>query len=128
GSGAAGRGRGLALPGPAAELTCSARLTVHPSIQPLFTRKLEDLLVMEGRTARFDCKISGTPPPTVTWTRFGSENVRVQREQGLHSLVIVHVSHEDEGQYGLSAFNQHGQAQCSAELYVEEPLGPGDSQ
>lgn len=44
------------------ELTCSARLTVRPSLAPLFTRLLEDIEVLEGRAARFDCKISGTPP------------------------------------------------------------------
>ncbi|TFJ96006.1 ATP-binding cassette sub-family B member 6, mitochondrial-like [Platysternon megacephalum] len=93
---------------------------------PLFTRKLEDLAVVKGRTARFDCKISGTPTPTVTWTHFGQpvedgENVRLQREQGLHSLVIAHADSEDEGQYGVCAANEQGQAECSAELYVEEP-------
>ncbi|XP_038278345.1 striated muscle preferentially expressed protein kinase isoform X3 [Dermochelys coriacea] len=108
------------------ELTCSARLTVRPSIQPLFTRKLEDLAVVKGRTARFDCKISGTPTPTVTWTHFGQpveegENVRLQRERGLHSLVIAHVDSEDEGQYGVRAASEQGQVECSAELYVEEP-------
>ncbi|KAM9123059.1 striated muscle preferentially expressed protein kinase [Pangshura tecta] len=107
------------------ELTCSARLTVRPSIQPLFTRKLEDLAVVKGRTARFDCKISGTPTPTVTWTHFGQpveegENVRLQQERGLHSLVIAHADSEDEGQYGVCAANEQGQAECSAELYVEE--------
>ncbi|XP_030435851.1 striated muscle preferentially expressed protein kinase isoform X1 [Gopherus evgoodei] len=108
------------------ELTCSARLTVRPSIQPLFTRKLEDLAVVKGRMARFDCKISGTPMPTVTWTHFGQpveegENVRLQQERGLHSLLIVHVDSEDEGQYGVCATNEQGQAECTAELYVEEP-------
>lgn len=58
-------------PSPLDELTCSARLTVRPSLAPLFTRLLEDMEVLEGRAARFDCKISGTPPPAVTWTHFG---------------------------------------------------------
>lgn len=70
--------RGSPLPALLAdELTCSARLTVQPSVQPLFTRKLEDVDVVEGRTARFDCMISGTPPPAVTWTHFG--NPQAQR-------------------------------------------------
>lgn len=70
--------RGSPLPALLAdELTCSARLTVQPSVQPLFTRKLEDVDVVEGRTARFDCMISGTPPPAVTWTHFG--NPQTQR-------------------------------------------------
>ncbi|XP_054686239.1 striated muscle preferentially expressed protein kinase isoform X2 [Grus americana] len=115
------------------ELTCSARLTVQPSIQPLFTRKLEDVDVVEGRTARFDCMISGTPPPAVTWTHFGQpvqegENVRIQRDRGLHSLVIVHVGSEDEGQYAVTARNAHGHVECSAELYVEEPRPSAASQ
>ncbi|XP_047629538.1 striated muscle preferentially expressed protein kinase isoform X1 [Phacochoerus africanus] len=108
------------------ELTCSARLTVRPSLAPLFTRLLEDMEVLEGRTARFDCKISGTPPPSVTWTHFGhpveeSENLRLRQEGGLHSLHIAHVGSEDEGLYEVSASNAHGQAHCSAQLYVEEP-------
>ncbi|KAM6131694.1 LOW QUALITY PROTEIN: striated muscle preferentially expressed protein kinase [Phoenicopterus ruber ruber] len=115
------------------ELTCSARLTVQPSVQPLFTRKLEDVDVVEGRTARFDCMISGTPPPAVTWTHFGQpvqegENVRIQRDRGLHSLVIVHVGSEDEGQYMVTARNAHGHVECSAELYVEEPRPSAASQ
>ncbi|NXK96391.1 SPEG kinase, partial [Formicarius rufipectus] len=115
------------------ELTCSARLTVQPSVQPLFTRKLENMDVVEGRTARFDCMISGTPPPTVTWTHFGlpvqeGENVRIQQDRGLHSLVIVHVGSEDEGQYKATARNIHGHVECSAELYVEEPRPSAASQ
>ncbi|XP_019378377.1 PREDICTED: striated muscle preferentially expressed protein kinase [Gavialis gangeticus] len=108
------------------ELTCSARLTVRPSVAPLFTRPLEDLAVVEGRAARFDCKISGNPAPAVTWTHFGlpvqeSENVRVLRDRGLHSLLIAHVGAEDEGRYAASARNAHGQAESAAQLYVEEP-------
>nr|XP_020027498.1 striated muscle preferentially expressed protein kinase isoform X3 [Castor canadensis] len=108
------------------ELTCSARLTVRPSLAPLFTRLLEDAEVLEGRAARFDCKISGTPPPSVTWTHFGrpieeSENLRLRQDGGLHSLHIAHVGSEDEGLYAVSAANTHGQAHCSAQLYVEEP-------
>ncbi|XP_009994580.1 PREDICTED: striated muscle-specific serine/threonine-protein kinase-like [Chaetura pelagica] len=117
------------------ELTCSARLTVQPSVQPLFTRKLEDVDVVEGRTARFDCMISGTPPPVVIWTHFGKpvqegENVRIQQDGGLHSLVIVHVGSEDEGKYTytVTAGNAHGHVECSAELYVEEPRPSAASQ
>ncbi|XP_006867904.1 PREDICTED: striated muscle preferentially expressed protein kinase [Chrysochloris asiatica] len=108
------------------ELTCSARLTVRPSLAPLFTRLLEDVEVLEGRAAHFDCKISGTPPPSVSWTHFGrpveeSENLRLRQDGGLHCLHITHVGSEDEGLYEVSATNTHGQAHCSAQLYVEEP-------
>ncbi|XP_060628877.2 striated muscle preferentially expressed protein kinase isoform X1 [Anolis sagrei] len=115
------------------ELTCSAKLTVGPSRQPLFTRKLESVAVVEGRAARFDCKISGDPPPTIAWTRFGQpvqegETVRVYKDGGLHSLVLLHVRSEDEGQYGVTAHNKHGRTECTADLYVEEPRPAASSQ
>ncbi|XP_069588875.1 striated muscle preferentially expressed protein kinase isoform X1 [Ranitomeya imitator] len=108
------------------ELTCSAVLTVQPSLAPLFTRKMSDRDVIEGRTARLDCKISGTPPPVVTWMHDGrpveeSETLHILQERGYHTLLITQVSSEDEGQYTATACNQHGEAECSAELYVEEP-------
>lgn len=53
------------------ELTSSANLRVTPSKEPLFTRKLDILEVIEGRAARFDCKVSGSPTPRVTWMHFG---------------------------------------------------------
>ncbi|XP_051869903.1 striated muscle preferentially expressed protein kinase isoform X2 [Pristis pectinata] len=107
------------------EKTCSAQLTVLPSVPPLFTRKLEDIFVIEGRTAHLDVKVSGTPAPTVTWMHFGekvveTDEVRIVRDQGLHSLLIMHAVSENEGEYSAIAQNVHGDAFCSAELYIEE--------
>uniref|UniRef100_UPI0037E7BA37 striated muscle preferentially expressed protein kinase n=1 Tax=Semicossyphus pulcher TaxID=241346 RepID=UPI0037E7BA37 len=108
------------------ELTSSANLTVSPTKDPLFTRKLDILEVIEGRTARFDCKVSGSPPPRVTWMHFEtrveeSDNVRFLQEGGRHSLVITHVSSDTEGFYTAVAQNVHGKCECTAELYMQEP-------
>uniref|UniRef100_A0A667WLG6 Striated muscle enriched protein kinase a n=1 Tax=Myripristis murdjan TaxID=586833 RepID=A0A667WLG6_9TELE len=108
------------------ELTSSARLTVTPSREPLFTRKLDILEVIEGRTARFDCKVSGSPAPTVTWMHFEtqveeSDNIRVLQEGGRHSLVIAHVTSDTEGFYTAVAQSAHGKSECTAELYMQEP-------
>ncbi|KAM9766866.1 striated muscle preferentially expressed protein kinase isoform 2-T2 [Menidia menidia] len=108
------------------ELTSSANLKVTPSREPLFTRKLDILEVIEGRTARFDCKVSGSPAPRVTWMHFETrveenDNVRVLQEGGRHSLVIAHVSTETEGFYTAVAQNAHGKSESTAELYVQEP-------
>ncbi|KAJ4924345.1 hypothetical protein JOQ06_000585, partial [Pogonophryne albipinna] len=108
------------------ELTSSASLRVTPSIEPLFTRKLDILEVIEGRTARFDCKVSGSPAPRVTWMHFEtrveeSDNVRILQERGRHSLVIAHVSSDTEGFYAAVAQNIHGKSDCTAELYMQEP-------
>ncbi|XP_016301085.1 striated muscle-specific serine/threonine-protein kinase-like [Sinocyclocheilus anshuiensis] len=108
------------------ELTSSAKLKVVASIEPLFTRKLDVLEVIEGRNARFDCKVSGTPPPQVIWSHFDhpleeSEDIRIVKEGGRHSLIISHVNNEDEGLYTVVARNSHGEDECAAELYVQEP-------
>lgn len=128
-------------------------MRVTPSREPLFTRKLDILEVIEGRTARFDCKVSGLPAPRVTWMHFGknlllvvfwitnissmeifhninvlsetrveeSENIRILQEGGRHSLVITHVSSDTEGFYTAVAQNVYGKADCTAELYMQEP-------
>ncbi|KAM6986598.1 striated muscle preferentially expressed protein kinase [Aplochiton taeniatus] len=108
------------------ELTSCGKLKVIPSIEPLFTRQLDVLEVIEGRNARFDCKVSGTPPPRVTWSHFDhplaeSEDVHLLQEGGRHSLIISHVTNEDEGFYTVVARNPHGEGESSAELYVQEP-------
>ncbi|XP_071391591.1 striated muscle preferentially expressed protein kinase [Centroberyx affinis] len=108
------------------ELTSCASLKVTPSREPLFTRKLDVLEVIEGRTARFDCKVSGSPAPRVTWMHFEtaveeSDNVHILQEGGRHSLVIAHVSSDTEGFYTAVAHNTNGKSECTAELYMQEP-------
>ncbi|XP_041719299.1 striated muscle preferentially expressed protein kinase [Coregonus clupeaformis] len=115
------------------ELTLSGQLKVIPSIKPLFTRKLDVLEVIEGRNARFDCKVSGSPPPKVSWGHFDhtlveSDNVQILQEGGRHSLIISHVTNEDEGFYTVIACNPHGNAESAAELYVQEPRPAMSSQ
>ncbi|XP_071198207.1 striated muscle preferentially expressed protein kinase-like [Salvelinus alpinus] len=115
------------------ELNLSGQLKVIPSIKPLFTRKLDALEVIEGRNARFDCRVSGTPPPKVSWGHFDhtlveSDNVQILQEGGRHSLIISHVTNEDEGFYTVIACNPHGDAESAAELYVQEPKPAMSSQ
>ena len=43
------------------------------------------------------------------------------QEGGRHSLIICHVTNEDEGFYTVMARNGQGEAENSAELYVQEP-------
>ncbi|XP_056157045.1 striated muscle preferentially expressed protein kinase [Lampris incognitus] len=108
------------------EVISSASLKVAPSKEPLFTRRLDILEVIEGRTARFDCKVSGSPAPRVTWMHFETpveenDNMRILQEGGRHSLVIAHVSSSTEGFYTAVAQNIHGKSECTAELYMQEP-------
>lgn len=50
-----------------------------------------------------------------------SEDIRILKEGGRHSLIISHVTKEDEGFYIVTARNCHGEAETSAELYIQEP-------
>lgn len=50
-----------------------------------------------------------------------NEDIRVLQEGGRHSLIISHVTTEDEGVYTVLARNIHGEAESSAELYIQEP-------
>lgn len=50
-----------------------------------------------------------------------SDNVRILKEGGRHSLVIAHVSGDTEGFYTAVAQNIHGKTECAAELYMQEP-------
>lgn len=62
------------------------------------------------------CVMSSTDHPLEE-----SEDIRILKEGGRHSLIISHVSNEDEGLYTVVARNSHGEAECAAELYVQEP-------
>lgn len=50
-----------------------------------------------------------------------SEEIRILQEGGRHSLIISHVTNDDEGFYTVIARNPHGEAESSAELYIQEP-------
>ncbi|XP_067315468.1 striated muscle preferentially expressed protein kinase isoform X2 [Pseudorasbora parva] len=108
------------------KLTCTANLLVIPSKEPLFTRKLMVLEATEGWSAQFDCKVSGSPPPEVTWTHceqpvVETDNIRILKVNGHHSLLIPYVNKESEGFYTVIARNVHGEAESSAELIIQEP-------
>uniref|UniRef100_A0A3Q3EPB2 Ig-like domain-containing protein n=1 Tax=Labrus bergylta TaxID=56723 RepID=A0A3Q3EPB2_9LABR len=112
------------------EVTSCGKLKVLPSFEPLFTRKLDVLEVIEGRNARFDCKVSGTPAPKVIWSHFGKFVLLSRIEKGCHftfvyddnecSLVVLNARPEDSGVYTCTARNLAGSVSCKAELTIHE--------
>uniref|UniRef100_A0A8C4SY69 Striated muscle enriched protein kinase b n=1 Tax=Erpetoichthys calabaricus TaxID=27687 RepID=A0A8C4SY69_ERPCA len=100
-------------------LTSSGNLKVIPSIEPLFTRKLDILEVIEGRTARFDCKVmAGLPYPTITWFHNESSHFTFVYDDNECSLVVLNTTEEDSGVYTCTAKNLAGSVYCKAELTV----------
>lgn len=108
---------------------------VRDTTAPIFTKKLEDLVVDAGEEARFDVRIFAVPEPQVEWYR-GSEKVLDEGrfvhidaiEDELFTLIIEQSEVRDVGQYKVVASNEAGQASCEAQLTVKgkqaAPEGP----
>lgn len=93
-------------------------------IPPQFTERLQTKEVKEGDAVRFTVRVSGKPPPEVTWYREGSKIVsspdfEILQEGDLHTLYIPEVFYEDSGKFSVRADSKAGQTQCTAELIVE---------
>lgn len=77
---------------------------------------IKPLCFMESAHGHRSHTVSPSDQPLVD-----SEDVRILKEGGRHSLIISHVTNEDEGFYTVTARNVHGECESSAELYIQEP-------
>ncbi|XP_066477490.1 myosin light chain kinase, smooth muscle [Tiliqua scincoides] len=94
-------------------------------VKPYFTKTIQDIEVVEGSAARFDCKIEGYPDPEVIWYK-DDQSIKESRhfqidydEDGNCSLTISEVCGDDDAKYTCKAVNSLGEATCTAELIVE---------
>uniref|UniRef100_A0A673HMZ5 Myosin light chain kinase, smooth muscle n=1 Tax=Sinocyclocheilus rhinocerous TaxID=307959 RepID=A0A673HMZ5_9TELE len=92
---------------------------------PSFSSVIQDVEVVEGSAARFDCKIEGYPDPDVVWYK-DEQPIKETRhfqidyeEDGHCSLVISEICPDDDAKYTCKAVNSLGEASCTAELLVE---------
>ncbi|XP_053107711.1 myosin light chain kinase, smooth muscle isoform X2 [Hemicordylus capensis] len=97
----------------------------RPHVKPYFTKTIQDIEVVEGSAARFDCKIEGYPDPEVIWYK-DDQSIKESRhfqidydEDGNCSLTISEVCGDDDAKYTCKAVNSLGEATCTAELIVE---------
>ena len=111
-------------------VSTNAELLVNEALaKPDFKEKMKNLTIQAGKEARFDVRVTGTPPPEVDWLK-GEEKIEddgrfavVDDEgDGLFSLIIDDVKPEDAGRYECIAFNEVGEVSCKANLVVEEAL------
>ncbi|XP_070569690.1 myosin light chain kinase, smooth muscle-like isoform X2 [Ptychodera flava] len=92
---------------------------------PKFLRKIKEFEVIEGSAARFECQITGTPEPEVTWFKNGTKladgkHFKVDSDDsGVCTLTIAEVDADDDGNYSITAKNNLGSVTCSADLIVE---------
>ncbi|GBP12338.1 Obscurin [Eumeta japonica] len=111
------------------DASCEAKLDVVDKIgrmqkmePPSFLKKIGDIEVYRGMTAKFTACATGTPEPEVEWYRngdkiFPSDRIRMDKETtGLLRLTIANVDPADVGTYSCRIFNPHGEETCNAEL------------
>ncbi|KAM4888337.1 myosin light chain kinase, smooth muscle isoform 1-T1 [Thomomys bottae] len=103
-------------------------METRPSIwgecPPKFATKLGRAVVKEGQMGRFSCKITGRPPPQVTWLKENiplqpSARVSISEKNGVQVLEIHNVTHDDVGMYTCMVVNGSGKASMSAELSIQ---------
>ncbi|XP_006889076.1 PREDICTED: myopalladin [Elephantulus edwardii] len=92
--------------------------------RPHFLQAPGDMVAHEGCLCRLDCKVSGLPPPELTWLLNGqpvlpdASHKMLVRETGVHSLLIDPLTQRDAGTYTCIATNKTGQNSFSLELTV----------
>ncbi|TSK62570.1 Myosin light chain kinase, smooth muscle [Bagarius yarrelli] len=103
----------------------------HTPAAPSFSLVIQDVEVVEGSAARFDCKIE------VVWYKDDqpikeTRHFQIDYEEDGHcSLVISEVCPDDDAKYTCKAVNSLGEASCTAELMVEfmqEEEGDGEEE
>lgn len=107
-----------------------------PGKPPQFTEAIKSLQLLQGAQAFFSYTVIGEPRPHIQWLR-GSLHVQpqgfcviVNRLDGSGFMNIQEVQQEHSGMYTCRAYNQYGEASCSAELLVskqEVPILPEKS-
>ncbi|XP_037298736.1 obscurin isoform X2 [Manduca sexta] len=108
---------------------CEANLEVVDKIArkqkvepPSFLKKIGDLEVFRGMSAKFTACATGTPEPDVEWFHndvklFPCERIRMDKEStGLLRLTISGVDVSDTGAYRCRIYNPHGEDSCTAQL------------
>ncbi|OXB81604.1 UNVERIFIED_CONTAM: hypothetical protein H355_008766, partial [Colinus virginianus] len=118
---------------PSSAKTPGGRLSVppvehRPSIwgesPPKFATKPNRVVVREGQTGKFSCKITGRPQPQVTWSKGDlhlqqNERFSMFEKTGIHFLEIQNIQLADAGIYTCTVVNSAGKASVSAELTVQ---------
>uniref|UniRef100_A0A8C3K001 Myosin light chain kinase, smooth muscle n=1 Tax=Calidris pygmaea TaxID=425635 RepID=A0A8C3K001_9CHAR len=91
---------------------------------PKFATKPNRVVVREGQTGKFSCKITGRPQPQVTWFKGDvqlqqNERFNMFEKTGIQFLEIQNAQLADSGIYTCTVVNSAGKASVSAELTVQ---------
>ncbi|KAM5132244.1 basement membrane-specific heparan sulfate proteoglycan core protein [Mantella aurantiaca] len=87
---------------------------------PLVTADKPVHVVLAGETASLRCSATGSPTPTITWSKLRAP-LPWQHQVVNNTLLIARVAQQDSGQYICNASNSEGHAEIFVTLDVENP-------
>ncbi|GMT37605.1 hypothetical protein PFISCL1PPCAC_28901 [Pristionchus fissidentatus] len=102
---------------------------------PEFVELLHSCTIEVGKTAFIRCKVTGSPRPSLKWTKDGKD-IDVNRvrsdfaDDGTITLSIDGVTHADSGEYRCFAENEYGSAWTEGPIVVMDigaPRPPGEA-
>ncbi|XP_025203950.1 uncharacterized protein LOC112600845 isoform X2 [Melanaphis sacchari] len=93
------------------------------SSAPKFYAVLHDRIADVGETVRFQCSVSGHPPPWSSWEKDGqpigvNSRIRIREDDDYRSMEICDVTTDDAGLYRITVENKFGKIQATARLEV----------
>lgn len=96
-------------------------------VPPSFTRKLKETNGLSGSSVVMECKVSGSPPISVSWFHEGNEISSGRKYQttltdNTCALTVNMLEESDAGDYTCVATNMAGSDECSAPLTVRGQL------
>ena len=92
--------------------------------KPVFLVKATNMEVMEGKSCRINIRVTGRPPPVITWYKNGEPCVEsglsriTVQENGVESLIFDEAHEHDNGEYTVMADNAGGRAITNCKLTV----------
>ena len=92
--------------------------------KPVFLVKATNMEVMEGKSCRINIRVTGRPPPLITWFKNGEPVVEsglsriTVQENGVESLIFDEVHENDNAEYTVMAENAGGRAVTNCKLTV----------
>ncbi|KAL8579176.1 hypothetical protein ACOMHN_010760 [Nucella lapillus] len=95
----------------------------NAAVVPEFTQGLRKMAAVEGKTARFECEVSGQPKPDVQWYKgsreiYDNDKFEIFTEGDKQVLVVHDVYGEDADEYSVRASNKGGSRISRAELVI----------
>ncbi|XP_052800015.1 twitchin-like isoform X4 [Mya arenaria] len=98
----------------------------NAAVVPEFTQGLRKAHAVEGKTARFECAVTGTPKPEISWFKgsreiFDGDKYQISEEGDTLSLVVRDVFGEDQDEYLVKATNHGGSKTSRADLEISSP-------